>query len=118
MASPTGGYTPKTIVSAASNNAQVLKAGPGVVGIGTVFNVSASPIFLKFYDKATTPSPAADTPVFVVPMPGNANGAGAVIPFGNIIFVNGISFAIVTGIAINDNTSVGAGDCCVSLGYR
>ena len=114
----TGGYIPKSIVSAASNNAQVIKAGPGVVGTCTAFNVSASANYLKFYDKKTSPDPTSDVPVFVVPMPGNANGAGAVIPFGNAIFVNGISIAIVNGIAADDNTSVGAGDCVVSIEYN
>lgn len=118
MAATTGGYQSKSIVSLGSDNAQVLKNSPGSLGTCTAFNVNAAPRYLKFYDKATSPSPSIDVPVYVISMPGNTTGAGSNVIFDNLLFGNGISFALVTGIAVNDDTGVGAGDCVVSFGYR
>lgn len=116
--SATGGFTPKSINSAGSDNAQVLKSGSGSLGTCSAFNVNAAPRYLKLYDLARVPVPSSDIPVFVVAMPGNSNGAGSNVPFGNITFSNGIAFTIVNGIAVTDDTSVSANDCVISFGYR
>jgi hypothetical protein len=116
--STVGGYTPVSIVSTASDNAQNIKSAPGVVASVIAMNINVSPRYLKFYDKATAPAPSTDTPVFVVPMPGNTSGSGAAPFLSNITFAKGIGIAIVGGIASNNDDAVGAGDCVVSFGYR
>lgn len=119
VAGTTGGATPYHLVSAASNNATSVKASAGTVYDVQCFNTNASPRYLKFYDKATAPAPATDVPVKVIMMPGNASGAGATAAFPvGVNFANGIAIAIVTGIADNDNTAVGASDCVISFDYK
>ncbi len=113
-----GGYNGISVVSVSGNNAQVIKAAPGVLGVCCALNVNASPRYIKIYDASGTPTPSSMTPIFVVSLPGNTSGAGSNVPFSNLLFGNGIAFAIVSGIAANDNTSVGAGDCVVSFEYR
>jgi hypothetical protein len=114
-----GGWTPNTLVSAATNNATSLKATPGVVGMITASNNNASPRYLKFYNKASAPAPASDTPVLVIEIPGNAAGAGSniPIPMQGIKFSVGIAYAIVAGIANNDNTAVGASEVAINIAY-
>ena len=112
------GLVPYHLVAAATTNATVLVAGPGTLGSVVVSSVNAAARYLKFYNKATTPAPATDTPAWVVPIPGNTAGAAfsASIPAG-LRFTTGISFAIVTGIADTDNTAVAASEIVISLGY-
>lgn len=119
VAAASGGATPYHLVSAATNNATSVKASAGTVYDVQCFNTNASPRYLKFYDKASTPSPATDTPVKVVMMPGNASGAGATAAFPvGVNFTLGIAIAIVAGIGDTDNTAVGANDCVISFNYK
>lgn len=114
----TGPTTMFHLVSLATNNAQVVKNAPGVVVSAQCFNVNASPRYLKFYNKATTPAPASDTPVKVLMMPGNTTGAGVAVSFTlGAAFSTGIAIAIVTGISDTDNTAVGSADCVVNFDY-
>jgi hypothetical protein len=112
-------WVPYHFVTAANNNATVVKSRGGQVGVIVAFNVNAAARYLKFYDKATTPAPATDTPVFVVAMPGASTGAGSsvTIQHAGLNFLTGISVAVVTGLVDTDNSSVGSGDCTISLGY-
>lgn len=101
------GINSRIVSSAATNNATIAKASGGkIVGIDGV-NTNAAIRFLKFYDKATLPNPAADVPVMTFAL-------AASVPFNRLgfgfNFLNGVSYALVTGSADNDNTSVGAGD--------
>lgn len=117
MGAPVVGFTPFHAVSANSNNATNVLPSAGMISDIVCGNVNASMRFVKFYDKATAPNPATDTPVYVLPVPGSAVGGSAVpVPFP-IRFVNGISFAMVQNIADNDNTAVGAADLTLSFGY-
>jgi len=113
------GLTPHTVVSAANNNATNLKATNGNLYSITAINVAATLHYLKFYNKATAPSPGSDTPVAVFPIPASADGAGLTVSFADIglHFSTGISYAIVKGIASNDNTSADANAVVVTLAY-
>jgi hypothetical protein len=112
------GLTQKTFVSANSDNATCLKASAGQVYSIQAFNLNAAPRYLKFQNKATTPTIGTDTNTKVIMIPGNTAGAGVVINFHTPIpFSTGISYGLVTGIANNDDTSVGAGDCVVNIDY-
>lgn len=93
--------------SAATNNATVAKAGEGALYAVTGYNANAAARYLKFYNKATTPNPAADTPFLTIALPPTTAFG---LNFDGLKFLTGISFALVTGAADGDNTAVGAGE--------
>ena len=103
---------PKTarIKALASNNATLLKAGPGNVYSITVTSglvAAVSTAFLKFYDKASTPAPASDTQKFTIPLINTASANAIIevtIPHG-LAFTVGIGYAIVLNVGDTDNTS-------------
>jgi hypothetical protein len=84
-----------------------------------VYNLNASPRYLKFYNKATAPTVGTDTPVATEIIPGNTAGAGFIvnIPDG-LAFSTGIAFALTTGLADNDTGAVAANEIIVNLGYK
>jgi len=105
-------------IGANSDNATVVKASAGNVYAIVAFNKNASPVYLKLYNKATTPT-NGDTPIKRYMIPGGATGAGFVIthPMG-VSFSAGISYRLVTGIADNDNTSVTASEQLINIDYK
>lgn len=114
-AATTGGWTPGHVVSAASTNAAVIKSSAGQLGSIIAGNSGAGWAYVKFYDKATTPAPATDTPKWVVPLP-PGGGACPPIPPG-LKFTTGIGIAITGGSADNDATNVAAGQVVASYGF-
>lgn len=117
-AATTGGYTPVSTVSAASTNATSLKASAGTVGAVTVTNINAAMRYLKFYNKASAPTVGTDTPVYVIPLPGNTAGAGATISFDKgLNFSTGIAWALTTGPTVADTGAVAVSEIIVSIGY-
>ena len=115
-----GGLSAYQAVSAASNNADTVKASAGQVYSVQVFNNSGNIGYLKFYNKASAPAPATDTPIKTILIPANTLGSGAVFDFGNLglQFATGIAIAIVAGIATNNNTSVAANAMVANIDYK
>jgi len=111
---------PYQLVSAATNNAQIVRGAPGQVTAVWCTNTNAAIRFLKFFDVARIPEPANDRPVFICGIPGGgAAGAGGSIAIpGAICFDNGIGIAIVTGAADGDNSAVAAGEIVVGFVIR
>ena len=106
------------LISAATNNATVVKAGPGSVALIVASNVNAAVRYLKFYNKATTPAPASDNTLLklvVALPPGSVNQV--IAPPCGIQFSSGISFALVTGITDTDNTAVAISEQLVYVQY-
>lgn len=118
-AAAVGGCSMYKLVSAATNNAQCPKASAGQVYAIIASNINAAIRYLKFYDKASAPTPGSDTCVWVVPIPGAGTaGAGSAIAIPpGLKFATGIAIAIVTGIADSDNTAVAANEILISLAY-
>lgn len=105
--------TPFNVNAANGTNAQVVKNSAGVVHAVSGFNKASAPRYLKFYDKASTPNPASDTPVWVV-------GCQAGLPFSDapppgVAFTNGIAIVIVTGIAATDTGATTLDDLVVNI---
>ncbi len=117
-ATATGGYTPNKLISAATTNATVIKASAGTLGYVQASNINASPRYLKFYNKATTPVVGTDVPVHVWLIPGNTAGAGTNIPLPSegVNFTAGISFAITAGATDADATAVAVSEIIVNYG--
>lgn len=110
--------TPFHRISAASNNAVLIKNSPGTLFSWSMFNASAGgyPVYVKFYDKASgPPNPATDVPVATIGVQAGLSRELS-LPRG-LVFNNGIGMAIVKGISDTDNTPVAAGDCSVDISY-
>ena len=111
-----GGLSISYATLANSNNATSVKASAGQVYFVRAFNNSTTIAYLKFYNKASAPTPASDTVVdkFMIPASsGVIHSITAGIPFST-----GIAYAVVTGIGDTDNTSVAASAYSVTVGYK
>lgn len=109
---PGGGAKPKKYISAATNNATLVKAGASTLWDLQVINTTTTLYYLKFYDKATAPTCGTDTPLKTLPVPfGTSNaGGGIATPFPvGVSFVAGMGFCLVANSADNDNTSAATG---------
>lgn len=119
-----GGENKQTVssaLSAATDNAGVIKAAPGVVFALHVGTIAAAARYLRLYDKASAPVPATDTPVarFIVPSNG-ATGAGNNMPMpkDGLTFKNGIAMDLTAGIADTDTTATAAADSLWTIIYE
>jgi hypothetical protein len=107
--------TGSRVVAAASTNATNLKASAGSIAEVDLYNVAAYTVFVKFYNKASSPTVGTDTPVWTVPI---AAGGGYSKSFvRGKAFSTGISYAITKLQADSDTTAVAAGDVTGSLEY-
>ena len=99
--------------NAATTNATVIKASPGIIGEFAFLQGSnqaptndGTSMYLKLYDKSTTPT-SSDIPIFVAgwSLWYQRMDSDFRWPTSGFKFQNGISFRIVAGIADNDNTN-------------
>jgi|SRR5579859_1690331 len=122
-AGPSGcaGWSMKWFVAANSDNATNLKNAAGIVHAVEVYGIDASPAYLKFYNKASSPTCASDTIVKQIMIPAAstaANGAGANVAVLDVAFSTGISYCVVKGIGATDDTSVDAASYVVNIDYN
>ena len=111
-----GGLTGYVLnASAATNNATSVKTSAGRVYAIIATNNGAAARYLKFYNKASAPTPASDTPVATYMLP--AGGGICRITDIGLVFSTGIAFAIVAGIGDNNNTSISADEVAVNIEY-
>lgn len=104
------------LVAASGTNAHVVKAGAGVLTGWFMSNEAPYAVYVKLYDKATTPVVGTDTPVQTIQVQA---GQPVPFPFGSgITYNNGIGVAITLGMADSNASGVAAGDCVVDLFYQ
>jgi hypothetical protein len=114
-----GGLSKYHLVCLASTNANVVKASAGQVYCIKAFNITGTAAWLKFYDKATTPNPAADTVVDSVLIPANTSGAGVVVNMDKgASYASGIAIAVVLGISDTDNNAIAANAVALNISYK
>lgn len=115
-----GAATPYKLTSAASNNAQSIKASAGYVHSINAANVNAAVRYLKLYNKASAPAPATDNALLIAVIPLPANGLPVAIAYGDhpLYFSTGIAMAIVTDASDTGNTSTAASEQFVTVGYN
>lgn len=111
-----GGGSDYHKVSAGSTNAAVIKASAGQVYGVQGFSVAAYPVYVKLYDKASAPNPAADTVIRTIAMQAGVRCDDDM--FNGLTFATGIAIAIVKGIGDTDNTPVLANDCVVDVDFK
>lgn len=109
-----GGLTTYHLVSAATTNAQVVKASAGQLFGWYIYNSNASMRKVAFHNTASTPTAGASI-FFTLPIPGNS-GANVFSNIG-IAFSTGIAITTVTGLADSDSTGVAANDLIINLFY-
>ena len=100
--------TPYSLVSAATTNAQFMKASAGNLFELSLFNVTAATVYLKLYNKASAPTVGTDVPIMTIPV---AAGALYAAEFGRLgkRFGTGIALAITGAAVATDTTVVAAG---------
>lgn len=114
-----GGLSSAFRVSAASTNAEVLKASPGRLYYVAVFCTNAAIRYLKLYNKATTPD-QNDGALILEVIPGLASIAATPIrqyPNG-LYFSSGLGVRCVTGVGNTDNNAVALGDLVFTIGWK
>lgn len=103
-----------TVVSAATTNASVQKATAGNLFEVTVSNPTATPVYIKFYNKASAPTVGTDIPVMTITAPAASatnKPTDCVLTFAQIgkRFATGIAMAITGGPLATDTTVAVAG---------
>lgn len=114
VATTAGGQSNVSRIATADTNPVVIKATPGRVFGWSVTNLTASPKFVKLYNKASAPNPAADAPVLRLVVP--ANGVAAYhAEKGFAGFTNGIAMLATGAVADTDATALAAGDLVINV---
>lgn len=103
--------TARLLTAAASTNATSVKASAGNVHKVFGTNTNAAARYLKFYNKASSPTVGTDTPVLTFYLPPTAVGGG-VFSFNldKQYFSTGIAYALTTAAADADTGALTAGD--------
>jgi hypothetical protein len=98
-----------------------VKGTAGQVFSISAFNLTAAPIYLKFYNAtAANTTVGTTTPVLTFVVPGNADSDGAGFVWNNEIgfaFSTAISVAATTGVADADTGAPAANACVINIGY-
>ena len=113
-------YTATRVVSAATTNSTLIKAGPGsIVGI-IASNSTASAKFLKLYNKVTAPTVGTDIPVLTLAIP-----AGNVLQLVDLdqidlrtLFPLGIGLGITGAQVDTDTTATAVADVILSIFFN
>lgn len=111
------GLQPFRLITAASNNATVVKSTPGNLYVYQITCTSAGAKYVKFVDKASAPTPGTDTVLFAVEFNGAANQDIA-YPYPPP-FHNGITFFTTTTQADSGaQAATAAGDFIIDLWWQ
>lgn len=105
------------LISAATTNSTLIRAGVAKLGWLVVGNVGATVAYVKLYDKATAPTVGTDVPFATYMVPGSTTGGvPQVIPVRLPIQL-GLGLAI-TGLPTDaDATAVALAQVVVNLSY-
>lgn len=117
-----GGATPFHLVAAATTNATLISTGPHTVYSAQLGGIGAAPAYLKFYDKATSPTCNSDAVIktLLIPVASTAalgSGSNVSIALGFKV-TNGLAICVTNGIADNDNVAVAAGSFLINIDYK
>ncbi len=105
---PAAGTT-YNLVSAATTNSAIVKSTAGNLCELTIFNPTASTVFVKLYNKATAPTVGTDVPVMTIPVVAGALWSSS--GFGTVgkRFATGIGIATTAAAPSTDVAVIGAG---------
>lgn len=104
--------TPYNLVTAATTNGANIKATAGTLFELTISNPTATPAYVKLYNKSTAPTVGTDVPIMTIPIAATAAGVGfATVEFGGLgkRFSSGIGIAVTGAAVATDATATVAG---------
>jgi hypothetical protein len=116
----TGGLSMHSKLDYVNTPVNVKSSAGTVYGI-TVFNMTASPFYIKLYNESVDVNRATHTPVLRFAVPANASSSGAGFVFNipqGLAFGNRIQYAITTGVADTDTTAISSGEAVVNIAYK
>jgi len=110
--------TPLNFISAATTNLTAVKASAGTLYSINAVNLSASPRYLKLYNKASAPVVATDVPVMTIELPANLK-TPTLLNFGAYghRFAIGIALALTGAASDTDATITAVGEVKMLLDY-
>lgn len=100
--------TAASTVTTASTNAAVVKSTAGNLFNVSASNPTATPAYVKLYNKTTTPTVGTDVPLITIPVPANSAVSFELGSLG-ARFGSGIGRAVTGAITAADTTSAAAG---------
>lgn len=103
---PPTGTSHNVVTTASTNFASLVTTGCNLDEL-TASNPTATPAFVKVYNKATAPT-TSDVPILTVPVPANSVVAIPFGPYGKRI-ATGLGIGVTGAIAANDATSAPVG---------
>jgi hypothetical protein len=115
------GYSFTRVVSAATTNGTVIKAGPAELASLSFFNTNAASVrWLKLHN-STTVTPGTTAVVMTIPIPPAANSSGAagfhfVWPDG-LTFTTGMCISITAAAGDADTTAISANEVYGVIGW-
>jgi hypothetical protein len=121
-ANSAGGWTPYHRLATGSDNVNVKNTAGAVCSLTLINYATGGARHVKFYNKASAPTPASDTPVYTFCLPAATSATQPTVvafsgPPAGLQFSTGISYAIVVNESDTDNTAASANDVSVNLGY-
>lgn len=115
LQSEIGTGMPWSLVSAATTNATLVKAGPTYITSLAGGNINAAVRYLKLYDKATAPTVGTDPVAHTFILPAATTGGGSNIPLNKALyFGRGLGIALTTGVLASDTGAVAANEITVN----
>jgi len=111
--------TPSTsfkLVSLASTNSNLIRAGSTILKGFSIGNTNAAVRYVKFYNKATAPTVGTDTPLLTFQLLANSIHTYN-IPDG-VIFSLGLGIGLTTGITDGDTGAVSANETIANVFYK
>jgi hypothetical protein len=120
---PSAAPTTWHLISAATTNATSVKGSAATLFSCQLGNIDSTAVYLKIYNKATSPTVGSDTPVktLIIPKAGTAaDGAGSNVSFGpgGLALGTGFAAAITAGITVADTTAVSASKVVINCDYE
>lgn len=115
-----GGESNYSFLSTAAVLAAEIKGSAGQVYDIECFNRGANEVFMRLYNQTGAPG-SGDTANIVWRgfIPGNAAGAGYVIPIPKgRVFSTGVGIRVTGDVADNDNTALAANEVACNIGYK
>ncbi len=97
----------ETMTAAATTNAAVVSSAGNLFTL-TASNPTATPCYVKLYNKTTAPTVGTDVPVMTIPVPATSFQKVDLGQIGHR-FTSGISIAVTAGPLANDTAAAVAG---------
>jgi len=111
-------FNKATWISAANNNATLVKSGETKLGYIIAGNSNAAARYIKFFDLSSVPA-SDDVPSMTIRIPPTDAGAVTIdFPTGGVQFKTGLGFKMVTGAGTLDDTAVALNDVQLTIGYQ